>query len=91
MCTQVFIEGHGRHIECDSVRALTRFFPVIIECSYRERRNIRPLRRMATHCLCPVDVEASAKASGYDVEWDPWGYRVKKRGVGGGTLKPHRD
>ncbi len=38
-----------------------------------------PVDPMSEHCLCPVDVEAWAEASGYDCRYDPMGHVIKKR------------
>lgn len=74
MCTGVIIRRDGlRDIHCGSVRELARWFPVIVP----DNRDLRPgeyptptIDRAAEHCLCPVDIQASATASGYSCEPD---------------------
>ena len=52
-----------------TVRELARHFKVIVPGSHLDRST--RINRMATHCLCPVDVIASAEASGYRVVAEP--------------------
>ena len=66
MCTEVKIERRGlRSLYASNVRELARHLRVIVPGSHLNKST--RINRMAQHCLCPVDVEASAKASGYEV------------------------
>lgn len=71
MCTEIAIRRRGMRydIYVSSVRELARYFPVIV--THPVYRSERPLRRMATHCCCPVDIHESAKRSGYEVIDEP--------------------
>lgn len=71
MCSEIAIRRPGmrRYIYVSSVRALARYFRVIV--TDNRYRSERPLRRMATHCCCPVDIEESARRSGYEVIDNP--------------------
>ncbi len=71
MCTEVEIRRKGirRSFTVSSVRDLARYFRVIVPvASWPKSKHIR---RMAQHCLCPVDVAESAKRSGYRVVAEP--------------------
>ena len=68
MCTEVEIKRKGlRSIYIRTVRDLARHLSVIVPADKTTGR----INRMATHCLCPVDVNASAEASGYRVVAEP--------------------
>lgn len=71
MCTEVDIKRKGmrRPLTVSSVRDLARYFRVIVPVASRPQSN--RIRRMARHCLCPVDVAESAKRSGYRVVAEP--------------------
>ena len=73
MCTEVEIRRTGmRSLYCGSVRDLARHLRVVVPVHYDT--HSRNLSRMATHCLCPVDIHASAEASGFRVVAEP--YRI---------------
>lgn len=68
MCTEVEIRRRGlRSLYVDTVRGLSRHLRVIVP----DDRTRGKVNRMARHCLCPVDVAASAKRSGYRVVDEP--------------------
>jgi len=56
----------------ETVRDLARHLRVIVPGGHLDRST--RVNRMATHCLCPVDVRASAERSGYRVIDEP-GFR----------------
>lgn len=81
MCTAVFIREPGREIdiECDSIRDLARHFSDLVPS--KSYVNLGKINRMSETCLCQVDVEASAKASGWDIiDYEPatWWWTVTK-------------
>lgn len=92
MCVEVWLERDGMRwqVEFANVRSLQRIFRVLVPSRTDGLYSCNAQSRFATHCLCPVDVPASAAASGYDCVWDPWGYRVKRAGVGR-AIKRHTD
>ena len=71
MCTEIAIRRPGirRDVYVSSVRDLARYFRVIV--SDGRYYSERPLRRMATHCCCSVDIHRSAELSGYEVIEEP--------------------
>ena len=82
MCTVVWLRRAGRIVELDNVRDFARAIGSIVDMHRKgDPRSGRPIRRFATHCLCAVDVEASAKAHGYDMmPTDGWpDYMIKSR------------
>lgn len=69
MCTVVWMRHAGRVTELGNVREFARAVGAVVETRYDgQLRSKRPLHRFADHCLCPVDVEASAKAGGWELE-----------------------
>ena len=67
MCTDVEIRRKGmRSVYADTVRDLAVYFKVIVPVA----RGARIYRR-ASHCLCPIDLIASAEASGYRIIDEP--------------------
>jgi len=78
VCTTVIIDRPGlRSIECSTVNDLARWFvgrPPTDRCY---EGNL--IDRMASHCLCPVDVTAWAHASGYEIEFDGIKYRAARK------------
>jgi hypothetical protein len=54
-------------IHCGSVRELARWFDVLVRDKNYPKTKID---RMASHCLCPIDIQESAKLSGYTAEPD---------------------
>ena len=70
MCTEVEIRRPGlRSLYVGNVRDLSRHLRVIIAGAHLDPHT--KISRMATHCLCPVDVRASAEASGWRVVSEP--------------------
>lgn len=69
MCMGVIIRREGqRDIHCGSVRELARWFTAILPSNDDLQSGELPTPRidsMAEDCLCPVDIPASAKTSGY--------------------------
>ena len=72
MCSEIAIRRPGMRWDTyvSTVRELSRHFRVIVHHS-DHLKSTRPFRRMADHCCCPVDIHASAQASGYDVIDEP--------------------
>lgn len=67
MCTIVEIRRPGlRPLTLGSVRELARHLKNIVSANPE-----KTIDRMAEHCLCPVDIKASAEASGYEVVAEP--------------------
>ena len=67
MCTEVQINRLGaKPVFVSTVRELSEYFPVIV-CGSADRE----VNRLATHCLCPVDIRESAKQSGYTITDEP--------------------
>ena len=68
MCTVVWMRHAGRVVELGNVRDFTRAVGALVEHHDPQRpRSQRPIRKFATHCLCPIDIEASAKAGGWEL------------------------
>jgi hypothetical protein len=87
MCTTVWMRRSGRVIELDNVRDFARAVGPIVQS--KDPRwplsMVNPVGRFATHCLCPIDVEASAKAGGWEMEptdgWPDYMLRRPRRRV----------
>ncbi len=65
----------GRIVELDNVREFARAVGPLVQVRYPKfpLSMVHPIGRFATHCLCPIDVEASAKAGGWEIEpTDGW-------------------
>ncbi len=78
MCTRVIIDRPGlRPIECCSVRELARWFDGRPPTDRHYEGNA--IDRMASHCLCPVDVTTWAESSGYEIEFDGIEYRAARK------------
>lgn len=72
MCTEIVIRRKGlRPLYIETVRDLARHFRVLVPASYGDGRTARKVNRMATYCLCPIDVRESAKRSGYRIVEEP--------------------
>ena len=72
MCTTVFIRDPGREIdaECDSIRDLAKHLSDLVPSKHYE--HLGKISRMSGTCLCQIDVQKSADASGFVViEKDP--------------------
>ena len=69
MCQEVEVRTPTGSAMCGSVRELAAFFSVLVEHRDARLGDATPpsVDREATHCLCPIDVSASATASGYRV------------------------
>lgn len=79
MCCRVFIKREGkRPIECSSVKELSRWFPG--KPPTDPVYDGMTVDRMASHCLCPVNVPAWAQASGYTVEHDGLDWNATPKG-----------
>lgn len=66
MCMGVLIKRDGLPpIHCGTVRDLARWFDVLVEHDPDRRVD-----RMASHCLCPIDIVESARLSGYSAAPD---------------------
>lgn len=70
MCIEVEIRRKGlRSLYVGTVRDLARHLRVIVPGAHLDKSA--RVNRMATHCLCPVDVRASAERSGYRMVDEP--------------------
>lgn len=78
MCTRVIIGRPGmRSIECNTVNDLAQLFSG--QPPTDPHYDGKVIDRMASHCLCPVDVKAWAHASGYEIEFDGIEYRAARK------------